>query len=349
MKALMAVLLAVAAAACSMPQFRSADDSGRSVAPRRALSTVEIVHKIRPAVVRLQAEGASSLPNRTLSPPGFGTGVICDASGYIVTCNHVLTPTSEEAPAVRGALATLWDGRVCEARIIGADPRLDLALLKIEAGTLVPAEFGDTEQLEVGDDVVAIGFALDLKGDPTVTRGVISALKRRILDQPVLVPEAIQTDAGIHPGNSGGPLLNRYGQVIGLNSAIVSGVANIGFAISAAIVKPTIETLRRHGKVERAYLGVTSGDTWDGIRPQLLSGEVPRGVFVMQLAQDSPALRAGLQAGDVIEKIDGEELARGADLLAVLARKQPGDELELRVLRNGERKSIRVRLGRYPG
>jgi serine protease Do len=126
-------------------------------------------------------------------------------------------------------------------------------------------------------------------------------------------------------------------------------VANIGFAISAAIVKPTIETLRRHGKVERAYLGVTSGDTWDGIRPQLLSGEVPRGVFVMQLAQDSPALRAGLQAGDVIEKIDGEELARGADLLAVLARKQPGDELELRVLRNGERKSIRVRLGRYPG
>jgi S1-C subfamily serine protease len=231
---------------------------------------------------------------------------------------------------------------------VGTDEGLDLAVVKIDAGGLQPVVFGNPDELEVGQDVVAVGFALDLKGAPTVTRGVVSALKRRILEGPAPIPEAIQTDAGIHPGNSGGPLVNEFGEVVGLNTAMASGASNIGFAISASIVRPAMESLIRHGKIDRAYLGIITSDTWNGIRPKTEPGDQREGIFVMQLAEDSPAHRAGIQAGDLIVSLGGEEVSRGADLIAALAKRCPGDEMKVEFYRAGRRSSSQVTLGHVP-
>jgi S1-C subfamily serine protease len=315
---------------------------------RPTLSTVEIVRMVRPSVVRLQAEGQISPADGSSARAGFGTGVVVDASGHIVTCYHVISPR-RDAPAPRTATATLWDRRTLQARVVGTDDRLDLAVLKIEAEGLHPAAFGNPEDLEVGQDIVAIGFALDLKGPPTVTRGVVSALKRRILEAPTLIPEAIQTDAGIHPGDSGGPLLDSSGEVVGLNTAVVPSAPNIGFAISASIVRPAVESLIRRGRIDRAYLGIITSDTWDGIRP-VTGGQEDRreGIFVMQLAADSPARHAGIQPGDLIVSLGGEEAFRGADLVAALAKRRPGDRMKLDFYRAGRRSSIEVTLGLAP-
>jgi S1-C subfamily serine protease len=336
MRAFVMVLLPTLVAGCAT--------DGR----KPSLSTVEIARKVHPSVVRLQVELQTSPPDRSSAHAGFGTGVIIDSAGHIVTCNHVISPHTD-APAPRTAAATLWDRRMLQARVVGADDRLDLAVVKIEADGLQPAVFGNPEELEVGQDVVAFGFALDLKGPPTVTRGVVSALKRRILEGSTFIPEAIQTDAGIHPGNSGGPLVNAFGEVVGLNTAVAPGAPKIGFAISASIVRPAVESLIRHGKIDRAYLGIITVDTWEGIRPQRGHEDSREGIFVMQLAADSPAQQAGIEAGDLIVSLGGEEVSRGADLQAALAKRRPGDRMRLDFYRAGRRNSIQVTLGPAPG
>ena len=163
--------------------------------------------------------------------------MIIDTDGHIVTNNHVVTAGTGNRPADR-ITVTLSDQRTATATIVGRDQATDLAVLKIDVDSLAPATFADPESLQVGQDVVAIGFALDLKGGPTVTRGVLSAKGRTIDEQPYTINDAIQTDAGINPGNSGGPLVNARGEVIGINTAIIQGAQSIGFSISVALVQP---------------------------------------------------------------------------------------------------------------
>jgi serine protease Do len=217
----------------------------------------DVVKKLRPSVVHVLSEAATLDVFGQVTPTqGVGTGFIIDEEGHIVTNNHVITVDSDQ-PAHRITI-TLDDGQQFQASIVGRDAPTDLAVLKIDAGGLTPADLGSSEALEVGDDVLAIGNALDLAGGPTVTRGVVSAKGRLIQEGDTTIPDAIQTDASINPGNSGGPLVNKDGEVVGITTAVIRGQAEgIGLAISIDSVRPIVEELIDTGHVDRGFLGVS--------------------------------------------------------------------------------------------
>jgi serine protease Do len=208
--------------------------------------------------------------------------------------------------------------------------------------------FGDANALQVGQDVVAIGFALNLSGGPTVTRGVVSATGRTIDEQPYTINDAIQTDAGINPGNSGGPLVNANGEVVGINTAIIQGAQNIGFSISASLVQPTVQTLIQNGNVDRAYLGVGTVDVTASIASNF---ELPvdPGIAVTIVGQGTPADQAGLRQNDVIVRVDDQDVSNNGDLLAILARHHAGHVVRVDFYRNGQRRDVDVTLSSRPG
>jgi S1-C subfamily serine protease len=325
--------------------------SGGGSVPRipdeEGLTTVEIANLLGPSIVRVQTEGASlDVFGRTVPSGGVGTGVIIDDQGHIVTNNHVVTVGNGDTPADT-ITVTLQDQRVVPATIVGRDQATDLAVLKIEEQGLQPASFGSAEELQVGQDVVAIGFALDLEGAPTVTRGVVSAKNRTIEEQPYTIPDAIQTDAGINPGNSGGPLVNARGEIVGINTAILRGAQSIGFSISVALVRPIVQSLIATGRIERAYLGVGTVDVNETIRRNF-NLPVDKGIVVTLVADGSPAANAGLRQNDVVTKIDGEEITNNGELLAILARHQPGDTVTLEYYRGSEQVTADVILTARP-
>ena len=312
------------------------------------LSTVEIVDKLAPSIVRVQTEGAQlDIFGRVTPGGGVGTGVIIDTAGHIVTNNHVVTVGTGNRPAER-ITVTLSDQRTASATIVGRDQAVDLAVLKIEAENLVPASLGDAEGLRVGQDVVAIGFALDLKGGPTVTRGVLSAKGRTIDEQPYTINDAIQTDAGINPGNSGGPLVDAHGEVIGINTAIVQGAQSIGFSISVALVRPAVQDLIDHGKIDRAYLGVGTVDVTASIAKNFQL-PVDKGIAVTAVGRGTPAEAAGLRQNDVIVRIDGQDVTNNGSLLAVLAKRRAGDTVPVEFYRGSDRRTLDVKLDSRPG
>ncbi len=310
-----------------------------------SLTTVEIVRRLAPSVVRIQAGGAGpARADHGISGDGLGTGVIVDRQGHIVTSHHVLIAENSEGIPDR-ILVTLWDRRTLPGRVVGLDRRTDLAVMKIDASDLTPATFADPAGFEVGQDVVAIGFALDFRGPPTVTRGIISGLGRRIVEPALVLPDAIQTDAGINPGNSGGPLVNAMGEVVGINSAIASRVPNVGFALSVSVVRPAVASLIREGRVERAYLGVA---TIDSTIP-LVGGPAPGiGIPITIVTPGSPAEQAGLLPKDVLLKVGGDELTAGGDLLGILAKRRPGDRVIVEFSRGGQLRRVTVVLGKHP-
>ena len=312
------------------------------------LSTTDIVDKLAPSIVRVQTEGATlDIFGRTTPGGGVGTGVIFDTAGHIVTNNHVVTVGSGNRPADR-ITVTLSDQRTASATIVGRDQATDLAVLKIDAGNLVPASFGDGANLHVGQDVVAIGFALDLKGGPTVTRGVLSAKGRTIDEQPYTINDAIQTDAGINPGNSGGPLVDAHGEVIGINTAIIKGAQSIGFSISVALVQPTVRDLIDRGKIDRAYLGVGTVDVTPSIAKNF-NLPVDKGIAVTVVGTGTPAEAAGLRQNDVIVKIDGQDVGNNGSLLAVLAKRHAGDTVPIEFYRGSDLRKLDVKLDARPG
>ena len=312
--------------------------------PGKLLSTVEIVRKIAPSVVRLQADvGEPSSLGADFSKNSLGTGVIVDADGHIVTNLHVVRPGNKKLP--ERVLTTLSDQRTFYATVAGFDERLDLCVLKINASRLTPASFGNPARIEVGEDVVAIGFAFNLEGPPTVTRGVVSALRRRIVNSGLVIPDAIQTDAGIHPGNSGGPLANFRGEVIGINTAVAAWTNEVGFAISAAVLHPAVESIIRIGSVRRAYLGIVTADSSVPIE---LGPHTGNGIPILMVIEGSPAHSAGLKPKDIIVSIAGERVTIGNDLLPIIARHQPGEQIAIEFYREEERRKIAVTLAEQP-
>ena len=307
------------------------------------LSTVEIVQKLAPSVVRLHASAsAPDSPAGSHSGSGFGTGIIIDKDGHIVTNEHVIGGRGNVPDRI---LTTLSDRRTYYASVVGMDERLDLSVLKIDARELTPALFGDADRLEVGEDVLAIGFAFDLTGPPTVTHGVVSALHRRILQEAIVIPDAIQTDADIHPGNSGGPLVNSRGEVIGINTAVASWSRDVGFAISVSAARPAIESLIRHGRVRRAYFGISTADSSVQMALGTLTG---KGIPILLVTGDSPAEKAGLRAKDIIVAIGGDKVTTGSDLIGILARRRPGEQVEVEFYRGSERRTATVILSEQP-
>jgi len=323
----------------------AAGEGGGQFAPQPGLTTVEIARRLTPSVVRVQTEAASlSVFGEVVPRQGVGTGVIIDAAGYIVTNAHVVRIDGAPASKISVVLA---GEKTVDAKVVGVDPPTDLAVLKIDAPNLQPAELGDTENVAVGEDVVAMGYALGLEGAPTVSVGVVSAKGRTIREDPYAINDAIQTDAGINPGNSGGPLVDARGKVIGINTAIVAGAQNIGFAISIDTAKPIIRDLIDHGKVQRGYLGVGSVNITPGLA-RSLNLPTDHGVGVTLVERGSPADQAGLRVNDIIVRIDSREVTDAASLVAALTEHRPGDRVTVELYRGSRKMSLDVTLGEPP-
>jgi len=265
----------------------------------------------------------------------LGTGFILSADGYVVTNNHVVEDADE-------VIVKMRDGSEHEARIIGTDPKLDVALIKFKAKHLKPVRLGNSSKLRVGDWVVAIGNPFGL--EQTVTAGIVSAKGRVIGSGPY--DDFIQTDAAINPGNSGGPLFNTRGEVVGINTAIYSrsgGNNGIGFAIPINLAKSVLDELRENGHVTRAQLGVHITDI-DKETMQALGLKNRQGALVPQVVAGSAADKAGILPGDVIVSIDGEAVHKAHDLPLRVARHAPGDRVKIGVIRNGRHKTITVKV-----
>jgi serine protease Do len=276
----------------------------------------------------------------------LGSGFIIDASGFVVTNNHVIT-AQDGNRVVDKVQVILQDGRKLDARIIGRDPASDLALLKVESKTPLPAvPFGDSTQMRVGDWVMAIGNPFGLGG--SVTAGIVSALHRDI--GAGQYDNFIQTDASINRGNSGGPMFNMAGEVIGINTAIYSptgGNVGIGFAIPSAQARNIIDQLRTAGKVRRGWLGVRIQSVTDDIAESLGLGDAG-GAIVSSVEPGAPAFRAGVKSGDVIRKFDGKALGQNRSLPTVVSETPIGRTVDMEVLRGGKPVTLRVTVGEMP-
>ncbi|MBI4777351.1 DegQ family serine endoprotease [Candidatus Desantisbacteria bacterium] len=263
---------------------------------------------------------------REFKDQSLGTGFIVDSRGYILTNNHV----------VKGAdviTVCLLDGRKFKGKIVGTDPKVDLALIKIDVSDSLPtARLGNSSKTKIGEWVIAIGNPFGL--EHTITVGVISA-KGRSLGQQAQYENFIQTDASINPGNSGGPLVNIYGEVIGINTAIVAGGQGIGFAIPVDIVKHTINSLIKHGKVTHAWLGIYIQDIDDTLAKHFKVNPMS-GVLVADVMKDSPAEKAGIKRGDIITTVNREKVSAPSDLQSKILEKDVGEKVEVTVLRDGK-------------
>jgi len=281
-----------------------------------------------------------NMPRQQQERHALGTGFILSSDGYVVTNNHVVEGADE-------VIVKMRDGTEHEAKIIGTDPKLDVALIKFKAKHLKAVKLGNSDKLRVGDWVVAIGNPFGL--EQTVTAGIVSAKGRVIGSGPY--DDFIQTDAAINPGNSGGPLFNTRGEVVGINTAIYSrsgGNNGIGFAIPINLAKSVMNELREKGHVTRARLGVHITDV-DKETMQALGLKNREGALVPQVVAGSAADRAGIKPGDVIVSIDGKPVHKAHDLPIRVARHTPGDKVKIGVIRDGKHKIITVKVEAMKG
>jgi putative serine protease PepD len=293
------------------------------------LAAGEVYRRAAPGVVEIRAGGLG--PDETQAESG-GSGFVIDEDGHIVTNQHVV----QGAETVTVVFA---NGDEAEARVVGADASTDIALLELADADrdLTPLQLGSSTSLAIGDPVVAIGSPFGLEG--TLTTGVVSGLDRELrAPDGFTIDGAIQTDAALNRGNSGGPLLDRNGRVVGVTSQIESttgGNVGIGYAVPIETVRTVVEALRQDGEIQHAYLGV-----------QLQEAE--EGVVLADVVDGGPADRAGVEAGDVVTEVDGKAVESAADVRAAVTAKQPGDELTLEIRRDGSSQTIEVELGQRP-
>ena len=362
---LVIALIAYAASDWTDPPIASA----RSTEPRSPIpasatpgSFSDLTEKLSPTVVNIKASKIEKIrhfqnPNMPHEPfgdffehffrqmphsekrprQGAGSGVIFSKDGYILTNNHVVEGATK-------LTVTLFNKEEYDAQIVGRDPKTDLAVLKIDAGETLPsATMGDSEQLRVGEWVLAIGNPFGL--NHTVTSGIVSAKGRVIGAGPY--DDFIQTDASINPGNSGGPLFNMSGEIVGINTAIIPQGQGIGFAIPVNTAKPLIPQLVKHGQVTRGYLGVHI----QAITPDLakaLKLKAHKGALVTDVEPEGPADKAGIKRGDVIVAYNHQDVEDSHDLPQLVAATKKGRKAIVTLIRNGEQKNIRVRVGKIP-
>jgi serine protease Do len=273
----------------------------------------------------------------------LGSGVIVSVDGYILTANHVVA----EADEIKVALAD--NKKEYTARVIGKDKATDIAVLKIDANNLPAVTLADSDQLEIGDLVLALGNPFGV--GQSVTMGIVSALGRNGLPGFNQYQDFIQTDAAINPGNSGGALVDAEGRLVGINTAIISGSGGnqgIGFAVPINLARGVLERLVRGGKVTRGYLGIMPQDIDDGLARQF---NIPdqNGALVGDVVTNTPAAKAGLKAGDVILTVNGKKISDAHDLQLTVSQCAPGSAAVLKIIRNGVSKTLTVTLGELPG
>ena len=326
-------------AAATTPADNSAKSDSSESASASTVTVVpdgssvhDLVVAVRPAIVAIHTTlTETNVFGQQIEGEAAGSGFVLSEDGYIVTNNHVIDGASDIS-------VTLDDGSTETAELVGADPRADLAVLKVDRTDLTPLSLGDSDQIRVGDPVVAIGNALDLGAEPTVTGGLISA-KERTITEPngsVLI-DLIQTDAAISPGNSGGPLLDMTGHVVGINTAVAGQGQNIGFAIAINRANDLIQQLRNGEVPQHALLGVTTQPNTDG----------DAGAVVVAVQAGSAADEAGIEEGDVITDLDGDTVGGPEDLAALIAGRQPGDTVTVKFERDGDSQTLDVTLGAH--
>ncbi len=270
------------------------------------------------------------------NPASQGTGIIVSKDGYIITNSHVIG----DSRSLYYVQIVTNDGTIYEAKIIGYDSRTDLAVLKVNANNLTPANFCDSKYVEVGQDVIAVGNPGGIEFQNTLTRGVVSALNRELsLSSQVAY---IQTDAAINPGNSGGPLCNIYGQVIGINTAKISASSyeGMGFAIPSATVKDIVDDLISKGYVEnRVRLGISGTEVNISMQQYY---QIPAGILIGEISKDGPCYNKGIETNDIITAIDDTEITSFSDIYAVLAKHKPGDKVTISVYKTRSGKTVEI-------
>jgi len=267
----------------------------------------------------------------------MGSGVIVSPDGYIITNNHVVDGASE-------LTVTLPDKREFKAKIVGTDPKTDLAVIKIDASNLPHVRWGDSSKLQVGEYVLAVGNPFGLNS--TVTLGIVSALGRGHMGI-TQYEDFIQTDAAINPGNSGGALINTAGELVGINTAIISqtgGYQGVGFAVPASMAKPVFESIVKTGKVVRGYLGVAIQDLTQDLAKSFGLKQA-KGALVSSVAEDSPAQRAGLKQGDVIVAYQGKPVEDPAALQREVTHTPVNTKATLKIIRDGREQEVTVTIG----
>ena len=275
---------------------------------------------------------------------GSGSGVIVSEDGYIVTNNHVIDRAQE-------VTVTLNDNREYSAEIIGVDPTTDLAVLKIDAEGLSRISFANSDDVRLGEWVLAVGNPFNLTS--SVTAGIISAKGRNIniIDNNSAIEAFIQTDAAVNPGNSGGALVNTSGELIGINTAISSrsgSYEGYSFAIPSSIVRKILDDIVRHGVVQRAYLGVSINDITPALKEDF-EIEENQGVYIAGISPEGAAKKAGIKKGDVIVRANGRDITKSSELLEVIGSKRPGDKVDVLVMRDGKQKKFNVLLRNRAG
>lgn len=322
----------------------SADDA-EALLDAYSQAVVRVAAKVGPAVVNISAVHRGTA--QTLRGPvpfeaaGAGSGVIIAPDGYVLTNSHV-------AHSAARLEVTLADGRTFPARLVGDDPATDLAVVQIDGSGFPTAELGDSDRLRVGQLVIAIGNPLGFQA--TVTTGVVSALGRSLRSQSGrLIENVIQTDAALNPGNSGGPLVDSRGRVVGINTAIIAGAQGICFAIPSNTARWVAGLLIREGRVRRAYLGITGEIRRLPLRVGKGSASVvPAGVGILQVMPDSPAAAAGILPGDTIVALDDRPVNSLDDIHRFLSHAQIGATVHVGILRDGRRLELPVVLSEPP-
>ncbi len=344
----------------------SSGSTGSSSAPSAASfenSIINVVNQVKPGVVEITNEQTSVSQLSQPVPVGTGSGFIYDNQGHILTNNHVVE-------GAQSLVVTLPDGRTFkgnDVKLVGTDPLTDLAVLQITGDNLPVIQVGDSSQLQVGQWVVAVGYALGLEGQPTVTQGVVSALNRTVQEPgsnsnnpfsqsqsagPFLF-DVIQTDAAINPGNSGGPLVTLDGAVVGINT-LEAGSAEpgvqaqgIGFAIAINTAKKIANEIVLTGHATHPYIGIEYLPLTPTAAAQL-NVSVTHGALIENVVAGSPAEQAGLQKGDIVTQIDGKDLQTDSSLAETVDTHKPGDVITLTVNRNGQTQQVKLTLGTRP-
>jgi serine protease Do len=347
------------APAVSAPSAKPASTRSAALAAApNVVSFADIAEKLNPAVVNIDATSRGNENRRRFGVPlpdspdlfdrpfereregprkGAGTGFLIDDKGYILTNHHVIDGADR-------ILVRLTDGRTLRAERVGSDPDTDIALIRVESPKpLAYAPLGNSDTLRVGEWVCAIGNPLAY--EHTVTVGVVSFVGRKLFDQSL--DNYIQTDAAINFGNSGGPLINARGEVIGINAAISSRASNIGFAVPINQASAILPQLREKGRVSRGYIGVTLKDV-DADLQRSLGLKTAAGALVQDLAAGSPGARAGVRTYDVVTHVDGKVMPNNDALIREIAARQPGSTATLSILRDGRSLSVPVKLSERP-
>ena len=330
------------------PAIGEATKTGGPRVVTGAVNFADVAERINAAVVNIDAtskntrerrRGDEADPGRDYEGPrqGSGSGFIIDREGFVLTNEHVIDGADR-------ITVTMADGRAFRGEVVGADPAIDVALLRVRAdGRLPEAPLGNSDDLRVGEWVCAIGNPLGYVHSVTV--GVVSFIGRKLFDKSL--DDYIQTDAAINFGNSGGPLINAAGEVVGINSAISSRASNIGFAVPINQAVAILPQLKERGRVARGFIGVGLTDVTPALQ-RALNLSVAKGAVIQDVSGGSPAERAGLQAYDVIVEVEGRQVINNEEVIRDISARQPGSVAWLAIVRDGRHQSVQVKLAERP-